>query len=64
MSNEQSSDPEKWPREKIPPALMEWARRTIDLEEIEAEIREVHETGGYHLEDFIHEIEERVTPRE
>ena len=64
MSNELSSDPEKWPREPIPPALMAWARRTINLEEIEAEIREVQETGGYQLEDFIHEIEERVNSRE
>ena len=64
MSNEQPSDPEGWTREKIPPALMEWARRTIDEEDIAAQIREIRETGGYQLEDFIHEIEERVKPRE
>ena len=64
MSNELPSDPAKWPRETIPPALMAWARRTINLEEIEAGIREIEETGGYQLEDFIHEIEEKVKSRD
>jgi len=60
MSDESSTNPEDWPREKIPPALLEWARRTINEEEIAAQIREIRETGGYRLEDIIHEIEERV----
>ena len=64
MSNEQSSDPEKWPREKIPPALMEWIKRNTNEEEILAGIREIQETGGYRLEDIIQEIEERVISRE
>jgi hypothetical protein len=63
MANELSSNPEDWSREKLPPALLEWARRTIDEEEIAARIREIEETGGYHLEDFIHEIEEEVNRR-
>ena len=64
MANELSSNPEDWPREKIPPALLEWARRTIDEEEIAARIREIEETGGYRLEDIIKEIEAQVTSRE
>ena len=64
MSNELSSDPEKWPRETIPPALMAWARRTIDEEDIAAQIREIRETGGIRLTDIIQEIEQRVTSRE
>jgi len=64
MSNERPTDPEDMPREKIPPALLEWARRTINEEEIAAQIREVHETGGLQLEDFIHEIEQKVKSRE
>ena len=64
MSNELPLDSEGMPREKIPPALMEWARRTINEEEIAASIREIHETGGLQLEDFIHEIERKVKSRE
>ena len=61
MARELSSNPEDWPREKIPPALKAWIVRNINVEEDLAAIREIEETGGYHLEDFIHEIEERIT---
>ena len=64
MSNELSSNPEDWPREKIPPALKDWIVRNINVEEDLAAIREIEETGGYQLEDFIHEIEEKVNSRE
>ena len=64
MANELSSNPADWPREKLPPGLLEWAKRTIDEKEIAARIREIEETGGYRLEDFIHEIEAEVNRRE
>jgi hypothetical protein len=64
MSDESSTNPEDWPREKIPPALLEWIKRNTNEEEILAGIREIRETGGFQLEDFIHEIEEKVKSRE
>ena len=33
MANELSSNPEEWPREKIPPALKDWIVRNINVEE-------------------------------
>ena len=64
MANELSSNPEEWPREKIPPALKDWIARNINVEEDLAAIREIEQTGGHKMEDIIREIEERMTPRE
>ena len=64
MANELSSNPEDWPREKIPPALKDWIVRNINVEEDLAAIREIEETGGHKMEDIIREIEERMTSRE
>ncbi len=64
MSDELSSDPEKWPREKIPPALMAWIKRNTNEEEDLAAIREIEATGGYKMVDIIREIEEKVNSRE
>ena len=60
MANEPSSNPEDWPREKIPPALKDWIVRNINVEEDLAAIREIEETGGYRLEDIIKEIEDQI----
>jgi hypothetical protein len=49
---------------KPSPELLEWARKTFDLEEFKAGVREVEETGGLRFEAFIGEIEERVKGRE
>ena len=64
MANELPSNPEDWPREKIPPALKDWIVRNINVEEDLAAIREIERTGGHKMEDIIREIEERMTPRE
>ena len=48
--------------EKLPPEFLEWARQQYSEEEILAGIREVRETGGSELKDFIQEIEEILAP--
>jgi len=45
---------------KLSPALLEWARREFNEEEFLAGLREVEETGGLELKDFIHELEEEA----
>ena len=52
--------PEPFPRQAIPPEIVEWARQTFDKEEFLADFREIEATGGLHLEDFIAELEARV----
>ena len=44
------------------PELMDWARRTLDLEEFRAAVREVEQTGGVELKDIIRELEQEGTP--
>jgi RNA recognition motif-containing protein len=46
------------PTGKLPPELLEWARRQFTEEEIIAGVREIRETGGVELKDFIEEIED------
>ena len=57
MKAEQS---EPFPREKIPPEILEWARQTFDEEEFLAQIREIEATGGLQLEDFIAQLQARA----
>lgn len=53
--------PEPFPREAIPPEIVEWARQTFDEEEFLARLREMEaEGGGLPLEDFIAEVEARA----
>ena len=51
---------EPFPREKIPPEILEWARQTFDEEEFLKQIREIEATGGLALEDFLAELEARA----
>jgi hypothetical protein len=52
---------EPFPREAIPPEIVEWARQTFDEEEFLALVHEIEATGGgLRLEDFIAEIEARA----
>ena len=51
---------EPFPREKIPPELVEWARQTFGEQEFLAEVREIEATGGQRLEDFIAELEAKA----
>jgi hypothetical protein len=60
MQPNQPNAPEPFPRERIPPELLEWARQTFDEEEFLAEVREIEATGGQRLEDFIAELEARA----
>ena len=60
MKPDQSNPSEPFPREQIPPEILEWARQTFDEDEFLAHVREVEATGGLRLEDFIAELEARV----
>jgi hypothetical protein len=60
MEHRPSNQPEPFPRERIPPDILEWARQTFDEEEFLAQIREIEATGGVRLEHFIAEIEARA----
>jgi hypothetical protein len=60
MNPDPSNPPDPFPREPIPPELVEWARQTFDEEEFLAQLREIEATGGLQLEDFLPEIEARV----
>ena len=60
MNPNQPNQSEPFPRERIPPELLEWARQTFDEEEFLAEVREIEASGGQRLEDFIAELEARA----
>ena len=49
-----------FPREPVPPDVLEWARQTFDPEAFRAQLREIEATGGQTLEDFIAEVEVRA----
>ena len=60
MMPEQSNPLGPFPREKVPPEILEWARQTFDEAEFLAHVREIEATGGLRLEDFIAELEARA----
>ena len=65
MSNEPSpAQPEPTPSPPLPPEILEWARQHFNEEEFLAGLREIRETGGLQLEDFIRELEQEATRRE
>ena len=62
--NPDSSNPlEPFPREAIPPDLVEWARQTFDEEDFLAQVRAIEMAGGFQLEDFLLEVEARTLSR-
>jgi hypothetical protein len=63
MNPDQSNQPEPFPRERIPPDIVEWARQTLDKEDFLTQIREIEAHGGLALEDFIAEVESRARAR-
>jgi hypothetical protein len=63
MKPDQSNQSGPFPRERIPPDILEWARQTFDEEEFLAQVREIDATGGRSLEDFIAEVEARARSR-
>ena len=60
MNPGQSNQSEPFPRERISPEILEWARQTLEEEEFLTRIREIEATGGVQLEDFIAELEARA----
>jgi endogenous inhibitor of DNA gyrase (YacG/DUF329 family) len=50
------------PFAKLSPELLEWARRDFNEEEFLAGLREIEETGGLELKDFIQELEQEAEP--
>jgi hypothetical protein len=52
-----SNQSEPFPRERIPPEILEWARQTFDEEEFLTQVRQIEATGGLALEDFVAELE-------
>ena len=63
MKPDQPNPPEPFPRETIPPEIVEWARQTFDEKEFLTHVREIEEKGGLQLEDFIAELEARARSR-
>jgi hypothetical protein len=49
---------------KIPQEILDWARSQFNEEEFVAGLREIRETGGLALEDFIGELEKAAAPPE
>ena len=60
MKSDQPNQSEPFPRETIPPEIVEWARQTFDEKEFLMHVREIEATGGLHLEEFIAEVEARA----
>ncbi len=60
MKPDPSNHSEPFPRETIPPEILEWARQTFDEAEFLTHVREIEVTGGLRLEDFIAELEARA----
>jgi hypothetical protein len=49
---------------EIEPEILEWARQQLNEEETVEGLREIRETGGLELVDFIHEVEKEAAPHE
>ena len=60
MKPDPSHPSEPFPRERIPPEILEWARQTFDEKEFLVQVREIEATGGLSLDDFIAELEARA----
>ena len=63
MRPNEPNQSEPFPRERIPPEILEWARQTFDEDEFLAHVREIEATGGLRLGDFIAELEARARPK-
>ena len=63
MKPDRTNQSEPFPREPIPPEIVEWARQTFDEDEFLTQVREIEATGGLQLEDFIAEVEARARSR-
>jgi hypothetical protein len=63
MRSDPSNQSEPFPREKVPPEILEWARQTFDEADFVNQMREIEAGGGLSLEDFIAEVEARARSR-
>jgi hypothetical protein len=63
-TTQQSTRPLAQVSGKLPPELMEWARQQFNEEEFLAGLREIQETGGLELKDFIQDLEQEATSRD
>jgi hypothetical protein len=63
VNPDQPNQSEPFPRERIPPEILEWARQTFDEEVFLRQVREIEAPGGVRLEDFIAELEARARSR-
>ena len=63
MTPDSSHPPEPFPRERVPPEILAWARQTFDEDEFLQQIHEIEVTGGLRLQDFIAELENRARSR-
>lgn len=62
MTNPDTPEPTPpFKTDPIPPELLAWARQTFDEADFLAQVREIRETGGFVLDDFIAEVEARAT---
>lgn len=48
--------------QSIQPAILEWARQQVNEEVTVAGLREIRESGGVQLEDFLPDLEREATP--
>jgi hypothetical protein len=60
----QRSTPPELPSTKLSPELLEWARQQFHEEEFIAGLREIQDTGGLELKDFIQELEQEAATRD
>ena len=51
-------------KQVFPPAFLEWARKHVNLEEVMAEYREIQETGGLTLDEYLPELEKLAKSHE
>lgn len=63
MKPDQSQPSEPFPRQRIPPEILEWARQTFDEGEFLKHVREIETIGGLQLKEFIAEVEARARSR-
>jgi hypothetical protein len=52
------------PSGKFSPEFLEWERQHFDMEQFLAGVREIEETGGFELKDFIEELEREAGLRD
>lgn len=60
----QETPAEESPSDALTPEILAWARQQLNEEETVAGLREIRETGGLELADFLHDLQREAIPRE